>query len=303
MHVMSIESQRRRAESGESKPVLPEVQPAALVETQEHSRVLPGKGETPSRTFSAFIDGEWTSTSNELFQLDVSFADLQRVIDRSLYLTSVAERNPSHAFLMSYYRALADRATSGDEKKVVYYPGIGGGDEPVDPLSAFMHLDADEVIGVDLQFARNPDRTKVNVAFEKAAMERELFGISDVRTDETSATFLLDGRPRKLTVYKGDATTFIPPGTLPSLLYQRRETSLIPRLPQQIIDAAQLIYCSDDHGYSPQSAANMGRANGFAAIDLEHVFRTLDQSRGEISTYWSGWSQLLIREGLIQSNK
>lgn len=196
----------------------------------------------------------------------------------------------------AYCRDLVVRAVPG-ERTVAYYPGIGGGNEPIDVMSAFSQLGVDEVIGVDLQTSKRPADLRVDAGLEEA-VEKYGYDIKLLSADASSGEFEFDGKTRKLTVVKADAHAFIPHGEIPRIIYQRRETSLIPRLPLQVVDAAKLIYGSDDNSFLPKAAAAFGLQHGFIPVDMGYLFRTLDKGRKQIYTYWEGNPQLLVRPDL-----
>lgn len=230
-------------------------------------------------------------TKDSLLQPSLDIAHLEDVIKDSALLTQIAEINRSVALVRAYYYDQAAKAG-----RVAYYPGIGGGNEALDPLSAFSTLDVDEVIGVDLQTNPDPAKIRVDVGLAKIG-KNGLYKIEILESDKYYARFIFDGRERKLTVVKGDAYTYIP-SDHPPIIYQRRETGLIPQLPTRVIEEAKLIALADDNPFTPRQCASFGLQHGFSPVDLHALYEQADEGRDNISTYWNGTSQLLLRQDL-----
>ena len=223
-------------------------------------------------------------------------ACLEELIVKSPYLTDLAAYNRLEALTFAYYRQCVDRAVSNNPR-VAYYPGIGGGSEPLDPISAFCALGVDEVIGVDIQVCRNPDWNpigyRVDKALEKIAKQDE-YKIEILSANDTSGEFIFDGTKRRITYYKGDAEVFMPSGDF-KVIYQRRDTYLVTNLPSEVVDRAKLIYCLDDNDYLPERVADFALTHGFSVIDLGFVYKTLSGNEGQSSFAWHGNPQLAIR--------
>lgn len=141
-------------------------------------------------------------------------------------------------------------------KVLVYYPGIGGGEEALDLFSPFDVLDADEVYGIDLfPYAdghnlngHDPERVDFHTRYKDTldALRRIRRKVQPVRVVETDlqweAEFCLDGRPRKIIVSKipTDASKFLPPKPFP-VIYSRRTIGVVPRLPDEVFNNAEVI--------------------------------------------------------------
>lgn len=192
----------------------------------------------------------------------------------------------------------------GGKSVKVYYPGIGGGEEPIDLISPFVFLDADEVYGVDLfpypgdghlnRLA--PENADINLAFKKMKQEfKENYSIDiepmDLKESPETwhAQFTLDGRIRRIIVSKipTDATITPPPEIYP-VIYSKRTINVINKLPKEVTDNVQAVFFIGEHQYETVLVENYGRQNGFNV-------KTFDEFMGKTSSPSPLMTRLLIK--------
>lgn len=251
------------------------------------------------------MDSEITTAKPKTQQENLLFGltPLSDLIAASPYLSRLARENRSKALFNAYIYALALRA-AGTNPLTAYYVGIGGGDEPIDVLSAFEKLGVDEVVGVDLLnrtgYPEEPMTTsakidpilgvhrhhqevwytRVDAMLQK---QQEQGGdIHIIRADEGSAEFTYLGKRRKIKIHQGDAASFIPPIPTP-IIYSKATVGLVARVPEEVLRGVNLIY-NEDNLLSQQSVKTAASRHGFKEIDLSKAATILDAGRKQIVT-------------------
>lgn len=184
----------------------------------------------------------------------------------------------------------------------VYYPGIGGGEEGIDPFSPFILLDADEVFGIDrselLQDSTQYDekvRRKLNLcdSFEdyvKYLNGRGVTNVEDIAYETTDVywrvTFTFNGRRRQVTMLRQpiDAERYIPSQDFDfNVIYSRRTIGLVGRLPDEVLHRAQAIFTTEHYQRDGEDIDKKATiAQNFERVNVEDIYRQLNLTNDDL---------------------
>lgn len=158
----------------------------------------------------------------------------------------------------------------------VYYPGIGGGEEPIDSVGPFADIDADEVYGVDI-FDIPFDRQNLGAKLAQAENRLQQYANSinaqsfKVTQDNKIwlAEFNVGGKRKTLEIPKNsiDATLTAPPKSYP-VVYTRRTYTLIKDLPTEVLRNTRVIFDIEQYQAEARIIGDLGSKLGFTNIDL-----------------------------------
>lgn len=168
-----------------------------------------------------------------------------------------------------------------------YYPGIGGGEEFVDPLSAFVYTGADSVFGVDT--FEHPEGSEelgtVTTTYDFRHVGEEIVKhLSDngfdpkiaVQQDDKfyTCSFEMNGRSRELKIRKTttNALEFVPPEPF-NLVYSKRTVGIVGNLPPRVLEEARVLFFIGEGISDANEVQNAGEQLGFRNIDLAELTR------------------------------
>lgn len=218
-------------------------------------------------------------------------------------LTDSYHENPLGALANTYlYEAIRQRSPNPD-KLTVYYPGIGGGDQPFDILGAFISTDADEVFGVDMLDGREDIRDFHKWA-ERAGERLGEKGQMQITEDDEywTATFNLYGKPRKLAVSKHptdvsdrNPTPYVPPENTGAILYSRGTATLTNRMPEAANQQVRAIMVSDDYDRLTEDVQRHWQKRGFTNIDFNRLGSFLKETCGVDGDFQIRKTRLLVK--------
>lgn len=206
-----------------------------------------------------------------------------------------------------YMYELFRTRTASEDKVVVYYPGIGGGDQSFDILGAFLSTNADEVYGVDLLDGR--EDIKDFHATASLAMERLPDG-GDHTLLETDNEWILEfdlyEKRRKLTVSKVptditkdgvDGTGYVSSDpTIGPLVYSRGTATLLNHMSPHMNTRVNALMIRDDNNYTPREVQEFWIKQGLSAIDFAALRNVLMQ-KYELTGQFSPFNtRMLVRE-------
>jgi hypothetical protein len=174
----------------------------------------------------------------------------------------------------------------------VYYPGIGGGEEPVDSTSPFIILGANNVFGIDpFEHPSNvEDLSQKRTNYDFSHIEKDLLKLLSETKDKLKVEgpgddemflkyqFKLYGIPRTLEIYKipTDGEKYVPSGSY-NVVYSRRTVGVVENLPPVVYQKAKVIYFKGEVGRDAQSVQRVGEEHEFRNIDLASL--TGEQTR------------------------
>lgn len=195
--------------------------------------------------------------------------EIQDIINTSPYLAELYKHEPKYAEMLALVRQKTGSILAGDAPRTVYYVGIGGGDQPLDPFTAFSLFDADTVIGVDLLSSPNERYRNVEAVVKSTHRRFPNRGFTLLDLDDHSAHFQLDGRDRSLHVVQADARSFQPEEDI-SIIYSKGTTDLLTHIPATVADSAHIIFLQEEELFNNRVTDHY-RAQGFHSLELISV--------------------------------